>query len=125
MEMFPTSDERTSSVVDLRNPALTREIANLERRIHVLQGLLDAASRLNELNQAVQLASDRQQALMTLGSEPFCYTSQQAQAILNRPVSWQSAAEIDKLRTERSRVTARRDALRDQASAELALHWFG
>ena len=55
-------------------PDLSGELAQLERRLQVLAGLLDAASRLDEINHTIQLAGDRGVPLSVSQQEPFRYS---------------------------------------------------
>ena len=83
------------------------------------------SSRFPELNETIQYAHDRETALDALQHEPFGYSYRQAEAILNMPMGWQSAAEVDQLRDERDRLASRRLTLQENATEELAFHWFG
>lgn len=117
--------EDSGAVLDLTTPQLSSELAEIERRLHVLRGLLDAHGRLAEVNEAVQFAHSRQAAMVALQLDPFSYSREQAEAVLDMPVSWQSADEGGRLRAEWDLVAARRAALREQVTEVLALHWFG
>jgi len=122
---FSLSGEPVASVVDLTSPELSNEIADLEERLHIVLGLLDALARMNEVNKIVQFSSDRHTALLSLQQEPLCYSRHQAEAVLDMPVSWQASDEAERLRTERDQLLARRASLREQVTEVLALHWFG
>lgn len=113
------------AVLDLTTPQLSSELAELERRMHLLEGLIDAHSHLEEVNNAVQCSSDGKAALLALRQEPFGYTQQQAQAVLEMPVSWQSRDEGRRLQAERDHLAARRASLRQHVTEVLSLHWFG
>ncbi len=115
----------TSAVLDLSTPQLSNELAELDTRIHVVEGLIDAHSQLERVNSALQFARDRQTALVALQHEPFGYTRQQANAILDMPMSWQSPERRQRLMAERDELAARRAGLRERVSEVLALHWFG
>lgn len=121
----PRIVEDASAILDLTTPQLSSELTELEQRLHVLRGLLDAHSRLGELNRAVQFAPSRHAARMALQNEPFGYSRDQAEAILDMPVSWQAADEAERLRAEHDMVAARRASLREHVTEVLALHWFG
>lgn len=125
MAAFSLSDEPIGAVLDLTTPALSSELAELEERLHVVHGLLDALARLHEVNKIVQFSSDRYSALVALQHEPFAYSRQQAEAVLDMPVSWQASDEAERLRAERDQLLARRASLREHVSEVLALHWFG
>jgi DNA gyrase/topoisomerase IV subunit A len=124
MSALPGDDE-PGRMLDLSSPGYVIELTELEGRLHVLGGLLDASSRFHQVNQAIQYAEDRESALQALQKEPFGYSYQQAEAILGMPMGWQSTAEVEQLRGERDRLTTRRFSLRENATEELAFHWFG
>jgi DNA gyrase/topoisomerase IV subunit A len=124
MGAFKVSEE-PGAVVDLTTPGLSSELAELEGRLHVLRGLLDALGRIDEVNKCIQFARDKYSAVGALQQEPFCYSHQQAGAILDMPMSWQSSEEIERLRQERDRLTARRAGLREHVTEVVSLHWFG
>lgn len=109
----------------LRSPEYVTELTELESRLHILGGLLDASSRFDQVNQAIQFAHDRGAALQALEGQPFAYSARQAEAILDMPMSWQSAENVEHLREERDRLTSRRFRLRENATEALAFHWFG
>jgi DNA gyrase/topoisomerase IV subunit A len=125
MTTFRFPEDPGGSVLDLTAPGLSSELAELEARLHVIRGLLDASCRLDEVNHAVQLASDRRVATFSLQQEPFRYSRQQAEAILAMPLSWQCTDEAERLRQERDCLATRRARLREQLAEMLALHWFG
>jgi hypothetical protein len=117
--------EEPKRILDLGSPEYVVELTELEGRLHVLGGLLDVSSRFSQVNQAIQLAHDRESALQALQHEPFGYTYEQAEAILDMPMSWQNAEDVEHLREERDRLTSRRFSLRENATEVLAFHWFG
>lgn len=121
----PGAEETTGAVVDLTSPEYVIELTELEGRLQVLGGLLDASSRFQEVNEAIQFAHDRESALEALQHLPFGYSHDQAEAILNMPMGWQSAAEVENLRDEQERLMSRRLSLRENATEALAFHWFG
>jgi DNA gyrase/topoisomerase IV subunit A len=125
MAEVPRAEETTGAVVDLSSPEYVIELTELEGRLQVLGGLLDASSRFHEVNEAIQFAQDRESALEALEHQPFGYSHDQADAILNMPMGWQSAAEVEHLREERERLASRRMSLREHATEVLAFHWFG
>ena len=125
MTTFRATDEELDAVLDLTSPELSRELSELEGRLRVLNGSLDALSRLDEVNQVIQLSHDRASALVALQEEPFGYSSEEAEAILDMPMSWQSGEHAEDMRKERELLTARRASLRDHVAEELAHHWFG
>jgi DNA gyrase/topoisomerase IV subunit A len=124
MTVLPPA-EQPGLVLDLSSPEYVIQLTELEGRLQILGGLLDASSRFRQVNEAIQFAPDRETALQALQDEPFGYSHQQAEAILNMPMGWQSAAEIEQLREERDRLTSRRLTLRESATEVLAFHWFG
>ena len=91
----------------------------------MLNGLLDALSRLGAINQVIQFSQDRNSALFALQQEPFGYSNQEAEAILDMPMSWQTGEQADHMREERDHLTERRASLRQHVAEVLALHWFG
>ena len=125
MPALPWAEDPTGAVLDLSSPEYVIELTELEGRLHVLGGLLDVSSRLPQLNETIQFARDRESALEALQREPFVYSFQQAEAILNMPMGWQSMAEVEHLREERERLTSRRISLQENVTEELAFHWFG
>jgi DNA gyrase/topoisomerase IV subunit A len=125
MSAFSLSDEQVGSLLDLSTPALSSELAELEDRLHIVRGLLDALARLHEVNKIVQFSRDRASALFALQHEPFSYSRAQADALLDMPVSWQTSDEAERLRTERDELLARRANLHEHVTEVLALHWFG
>jgi DNA gyrase/topoisomerase IV subunit A len=104
---------------------LATELRDLEGRIQVLDALLDALERQGAVQHTVQLASDRQSALKALQDPPYCYTQLQAEAVLDMPVAWHCTGEVERIRTERQALAARRADLRDNAFDTFAFHWFG
>ena len=125
MTTFRYADDQGGAVLDLTAPGLSSELVELENRLHVLRGLLDAASRLDDVNHTIQLAGDKNTAVVCLQQEPFGYSRSQAEALLDMPMSWQTDDAADRLRQERDLLATRRARLRDHISEVLALHWFG
>ncbi len=125
MAAVPSAKEPTGAVVDLTSPEYVIELTELEGRLQVLGGLLDATSRFHQVNEAIQFARDRESALEALQHQPFGYSHDQAEAILNMPMGWQSAGEVEQLREEQERLSSRRMSLREHATEVLAFHWFG
>jgi DNA gyrase subunit A len=125
MTTFYPTDEALGAVLDLTSPGLSSELAQLERRLQVLNGLLDALSRLDQINQLIQFSQDRNSALVALQQEPFGYSNQEAEAILDMPMSWQTGEQADHMREERDHLAERRASLRQHVAEVLALHWFG
>jgi DNA gyrase subunit A len=125
MTTFYPTDEALGAVLDLNSPGLSSELAELEGRLTVLAGLLDALSRLREINQVIQFSQDRNSALVALQQEPFGYSNQEAEAVLDMPMSWQTGEYAEHMRQERDHLTERRASLRQHVAEVLALHWFG
>ncbi|MGA3220890.1 MAG: hypothetical protein ABSE77_17740 [Acidimicrobiales bacterium] len=125
MTTFRFADDPGSAVLDLTTPGLSSELAELDSRLHVVRGLLDAVSRLNEVNQTIQLAGDRRDASFSLQQEPFWYSLKQAEAILDMPMSWQCLDQAERLGQERDCLAAQAARLREHIAEVLALHWFG
>lgn len=122
---FPAPEEPAGAILDLSSPSLVNEMTELDGRLHILNGLLDASSRFDQINEAIQGSKDMSGALTTLQQEPFGYSPEQAEALLEMPMGWQSAEELERLREERDRLSERRSNLREHVSEVLAFHWFG
>ena len=125
MAAFRAAEEPAGVVLDLSSPSMASELSELDGRLHVLGGLLDVSSRFDQVNETIQYAKDRNDALTALQHEPFGYSHEQAEAILDMPMGWQSADEVAHLREERDRLTSRRTNLRDHVTEVFAFHWFG
>ncbi len=117
----PTSTD----LVDLTDPRLSGELAKVEARLHVLQGILDALGRWAQVNRTVQMSADRFSALRALQARPYSYSQQQAQAVLDMPVGWQCLEHSESLRREYDELTSQRARMSDHVSEMVALHWFG
>lgn len=111
--------------VDLTSSRSSRELTELERRLHVIEGLLDALRRIDQVNQAIQSAYTRHAAIAALQQEPFRYTREQAKAVLEMPLGSQCPEAIDELRRERDRLVARRAPQPDLTAELLPASWFG
>ena len=77
---------------------------NVRERIHILEGLLDALSRFDEVNDAVRRSLDRAVASRVLQSPPFGYTELVADHVLDLHVARQTVAGMEQLRQERLRA---------------------
>ena len=108
--------------VDLTSSGSSRE---LESRLHVVEGLLDALGRLDQVNKVIQLSNSRHAALAALQQEPFRYTREQAKAVLEMPMSSQCAEAAGELRRERDRLVVRHAPEPDLAAEALPANWFG
>jgi DNA gyrase/topoisomerase IV subunit A len=122
---FRATDAELDAVLDLVSPGLSRELSELEGRLRVLNGSLDALSRLPEVNEVIQFSRDRASALVALQEEPFCYSTEEAEAILDMPMSWQSGEHAEDMRKEREVLTARRASLREHVADGIPHDWFG
>ncbi len=125
MTPFYDIRDQTSAVLDLTTDGPSGELAQLERRIHVLRAQLDALSKIDEVNQTVQFSINRGAALEALMHEPFHYSPEQAAGVLDLPLSCQSAEEVQCLRQEFERLTSHRLSKSEHFSEALAFHWFG
>lgn len=112
-------------VLDLASGSSSRELAEVEKRLHVVGGLIDALGRIQEVNKAIQFTADRHSALAALEEEPFGYSREQAEAILSMPMSWQCTDTRARLEEEREALAARSSNMRKQIGESLSLHWFG
>ena len=112
-------------VLDLTSPPLPTDLAQVERRLHVLRGLLDALGRIDQVNQAIRCSLTRESALQGLAREPFLYSPEQAKAILSLPLSAQSGEEGKLLRQEYEKLSSRRARLREHVAEVTEFHWFG
>jgi DNA gyrase subunit A len=94
------------------------ELSELERRVHVLEGLLIALDNLDEVIALIRAARDRETARVQL-VERFELTTVQAEAILQLRLSQLTALESDSIKTEHAekleRIGELRDLLGDEA----------
>src|SRR3954470_18730350 len=88
------------------------ELAELERRVHVLEGLLIALDNLDEVISLIRAARDRETARTQL-VERFELTTVQAEAILQLRLSQLTALESDAIKTEHAEKLERIGELRD------------
>jgi DNA gyrase/topoisomerase IV subunit A len=124
VEMTATGEQhRTRMVVDLTGPA--PDLGELDSRVEVIDGLLAALERFDEVNRIVRLSRDRFSALMDLQGAPLNLSELQAHAVLDMPVSQQSFEAIEELRRERSELLSLRLQLTTPEVHEPAVHWFG
>src|SRR3954468_5772663 len=75
------------------------ELAELERRVHVLEGLLIAQANLDDVIALIRASADRQTARTGL-IERFELTLVQAEAVLQLRLSQLTALEVDELKKE-------------------------
>jgi DNA gyrase/topoisomerase IV subunit A len=113
------------SVVDLTSSMAPTELAALDARISVLSGILDAVSRIDAVNQAVQGAPDRVGAVAALRAEPFGYSEAQAGAVVDLPLACQTAGASGRWAAEKSQLLMQRAALIERQAEATAFHWFG
>lgn len=125
MTVSESTEQVSSVVLDLTTPEISEALSEIEARLHVLRGLLDALGRVGELNAVVQSSPTTQRALERLQEAPFRYTPDQATAVLALPLRCLSSEEVKRLNQEMEQLSARRTSLREQLSEVLALHWFG
>jgi DNA gyrase/topoisomerase IV subunit A len=83
------------------------ERSSLEERVRTLDGVLDALSRLDEINEAVRISKDRIEARSVLVAEPFGYSEVVATHILDLNVGRQTVAGVAELRRERREAAQR------------------
>src|SRR4051795_12570401 len=94
------------------------ELAELERRVHVLEGLLIAQANLDEVIALIRASADRSTARTGL-IERFELTLIQAEAVLQLRLSQLTALEVDELKKEHAdkleRIGELRTLLGDEA----------
>src|SRR6059058_3493011 len=88
------------------------ELAELERRVHVLEGLLIALANLDEVIALIRASRDRATARTGL-VDRFELTGVQAEAILQLRLSQLTALEVDELRKEHADKLERIGELRE------------
>src|SRR5256884_1317974 len=88
------------------------ELAELERRVHVLEGLLIALANLDEVIALIRASRDRATARTGL-VDRFELTGVQAEAILQLRLSQLTALEVDELRQEHADKLERIGELRE------------
>ncbi len=81
--------------------------SRLFERLQILDGVLNALARMDEINLAVRKSKNRQEARKALLAEPFRYSETVATHILDLSVSRQTIAGIEELKRERSEAAAR------------------
>src|SRR3954467_5789088 len=94
------------------------ELAELERRVHVLEGLLIAQANLDDVIALIRASADRSPARTGL-IERFELTLVQAEAVLQLRLSQLTALEVDELKKEHAdkleRIAELRTLLGDEA----------
>jgi DNA gyrase/topoisomerase IV subunit A len=81
--------------------------SEIEERIQILDGILDALDRMDEVNRAVRGSLNRIEARESLLAEPFCYSEVVATRILDLNVARQTVAGIEELCRERNQAADR------------------
>jgi DNA gyrase/topoisomerase IV subunit A len=81
--------------------------SGLQERIKILDGILDALGRMDEINRAVQGSLNRIEAREVLLDEPFSYSEMVAAHILDLNVGRQTVAGVEELRRERKLASDR------------------
>jgi hypothetical protein len=116
------ADQPGAFVLDLTP---SRELAELEGHLHVLEAQLDALGRLEQVNRVIQFSQNKQRAAEALQHEPFGYSAQQAKGVLEMPMSWQCADAIEELRAQRKSLLARSGSIRQTPKEATSANWFG
>ena len=117
--------EAVVAVVDLTSEGAPSELAVLDARISVLSGILDAVSRIDVVNQAIQAAADRAGAVAALQAAPFGYSEDQAGAVVDLPMTCQTTGAAGLWAAEKARLLVQRAALVERQAEVTAFHWFG
>jgi DNA gyrase/topoisomerase IV subunit A len=81
--------------------------SRLQERIHILDGILDALERTDEINHVVRGGLNRIEAREILQAKPFSYSEVVANHILDLTVSRQTVIGIQELRREREQAADR------------------
>ena len=68
MAAFPAPEEPAGAILGLSSPSLVNEMTGLDGRLHILNGLLDASSRLDQVNENIQGSKDMTAALRGLAA---------------------------------------------------------
>src|SRR3954454_2352404 len=97
---------------DVVVPRAKYELSELERRVHVLEGLLIAQANLDDVIALIRASRDRATARAQL-VERFELTGVQAEAILQLRLSQLTALEVDELRKEHADKLERIGELRE------------
>lgn len=116
------ADQPGAFVLDLTR---SRELAELEGRLHVLEAQLDALGRLEQVNRVIQFSQNKQRAAEALQHEPFGYSAEQAKGVLEMPMSSQCADAIEELRAQRKSLLARSGSIRQTPKEATSANWFG
>jgi len=97
---------------------IRRHIAETRHRLGarktIVDGLIIAIERLDEVNAAVRSAPDRSAALALLTRAPFPFTEMQAHHVLDMTVSRQTAEARTALADESTRLAAEMESLDDE-----------
>jgi DNA gyrase/topoisomerase IV subunit A len=95
------------------------EAPQLRDRLHVLDGLLDALGRMEEVNDAIRSSPDRPAAITALQSPPFSYSEVVANHVLDLTVGRQTVAAIEQLQEEREGAVGRLKSLTQDTQANI------
>lgn len=87
--------------------------SGLAARKDIVDGLMIAIERIDEINAVVQSASDRPAAVALLTQAPLSFSEMQAHHVLDMPVSRQTGEARLGLVHESDRLAAEMDALDD------------
>lgn len=125
MAPFSLAGEPLTAELDLTTSSQSSELTEFEDRLGVVKALVDALARASDVHKVIEFSTDRAQAMTALQSEPFSYTRDQAEAVLDMPFHWQSADVVQRLRAERDELEVRCAELREHVTEVVTLHWFG
>jgi DNA gyrase subunit A len=82
-------------------------VRSIQARLDILDGILDALVRMDEINRVVRGSLNRIEARHILLAEPFGYSEMVAEHILDLNVGRQTATGIEELRHERKQAADR------------------
>jgi DNA gyrase/topoisomerase IV subunit A len=81
--------------------------AALQKRVRILDAILDALDRMDEINRVVRKSQNRMEARKLLLAEPFLYSEVVATHILDLNVGRQTVEGIEEIRRERKQASER------------------
>jgi len=96
---------------------LQYELERAEKRRHILEGLIIAISRIDEVIKLIKASSDSKTAKSALMGQ-FALSEEQAKEILEMKLSRLSALERDKIETERAELEAKIGWLKEVLASE-------
>lgn len=79
----------------------------LEERVRILDAILDALDRMDEINRVVRKSQNRVEARKLLAAEPFLYSEMVSPHILDLSVGRQTVEGIEEIRRERMQASER------------------